>query len=244
MTAGTGTGIQAGQYGEGDAVIEVYLAAILAELPGPVRAREDILAELRGGLLDAAESYRGTGLGAAAATRAAVREFGEPGLVAAAFRPGLAAGQARRVAITLLATGPLVGLLWAGAATASHIGVRLTVPWRWAGAPPASAIVFPVAAVVFLIAVWAAGFTVAATGRASRWLPDRPGLAPGGAALAGLGAGAADLLMIILLGCELAAAPGTLAPVPITVAAAVSLLRLVLARRAGLRCLATRRALA
>lgn len=225
-------------------VIEAYLTTLSAELPGSAREREDILAELRGGLLDAAASYRRSGLGAVAAARAAVAEFGEPGVVSAAFRPGLAATQARRVAATLMVTGPLIGLLWSGAAIASHIGVRMALPWHWAGAPSALAVVFPVAVVAVLAAIWAAGFTVAATGRASRWLPVRPALPPAGAALAGLCAVVADVLMMILLCSALASDPGALAPVPVGVAAAASLSRLILARRASLRCLAARKALA
>src|SRR6266545_2704525 len=43
-------------------VIESYLAEIAGALPGPARARADIVAELRGGLLDAIDAYRSAGL--------------------------------------------------------------------------------------------------------------------------------------------------------------------------------------
>ena len=164
--------------------------------------------------------------------------------VAAAFRPGLALSQARRVALTLLATGPLIGLLWAATAVASHIGIRHAPPWQWAGAPPGSLIAFPLGAAAFVIAVWTALFTIAATGRATRWLPDRPRLAPGSAAIAGLGAAAADLTLFVLLASQLAAAPGALAPAPAAAAALASLTRLILAGRAARRCLTARTALA
>ena len=44
--------------------------------------------------------YRDAGLAAETPPGAAICEFGDPGQVAAAFRPGLALSQARRVALT------------------------------------------------------------------------------------------------------------------------------------------------
>jgi hypothetical protein len=178
-----------------------------------------------------------------AATATAIEEFGDPGLIAAAFGPGLALGQARRVALALLVTGPLVGLLWATAATASHIGSRQVPPWHWVGALPGSLMVFPLAAAI-AIAVWTALFTIAATGRATRWLPDRPRLAPGAAAVAGFGAAGADVALFVLLASQLTVAPGRLAAAPAAAAALASATRLFLAGRAACRCLATRAALA
>jgi hypothetical protein len=224
-------------------VIGAYLDEVAAALPGPPRARADIMAELRGGLLDAVGAHRSAGLAAATAAEAAISEFGEPRQVAAAFRPELTAAQARRLALTLVATGPPIGLMWAHAALASHIGIRHALPWQWAGAPPLSPAAFPLAAAAFLIAVWAALATVAATGRLTRWLPAGPRIAAATAATAGFGAAAADLAIVALLGSQLVAAPGTLAPAPVTAAAIASLTRLTLARRAARRCLAARAAL-
>jgi len=85
--------------------IKSYLAEIAAALPGPGRARAGVVAELRSGLLDAADAHRRAGLDPPAAARAAVAEFGHPAQVVAAFRPRISATQARHVAITLLATG-------------------------------------------------------------------------------------------------------------------------------------------
>jgi hypothetical protein len=48
-------------------LIESYLSQVTTALPGPARARADIVAELRGGLLDAADAHRRAGLGPAAA---------------------------------------------------------------------------------------------------------------------------------------------------------------------------------
>jgi hypothetical protein len=226
----------------GHQLVEDYLAEVGARLPGPGRERAGIIAELRGGLLDAVDAYRDGGLSAPDAAAAAIGEFGDPGRIAAAFGPGLALSQARRVALTLLVTGPLVGLLWGTAATASHIGSRHVPPWHWVGALPGSLMVFPLAAAI-AIAVWTALFTVAATGRATRWLPDRPRLAPGTAAVAGFGAAAADVALFVLLASQLTVAPGVLAAAPAAAAAAASATRLFLAGRAARRCLTTRAAL-
>jgi hypothetical protein len=224
--------------------IESYLAQVTTALPGPARARADIIAELRGGLLDAADAHRCAGLAPAAAAQAAVAEFGHPAQVAAAFRPVIAASQARHVAATLLVTGPLIGLAWAAAARASHIGVRDAPPWHWAGTPPAALLAFPLIAAVILITIWTALITLAATGRLTRWLPHRPRLAPTTAAIAGFGAATADVILLALLASQLATAPTRLAAAPITLATAASTTRLILARRAGQRCLASRASLA
>jgi hypothetical protein len=227
----------------GSQLMDGYLAEVAARLPGPARARAGIITELRAGLLDAADAHGGGGLPAAGAA-AAIREFGDPCQIADAFRPGLALSQARRVSLTLLATGPLIGLLWAATAIASHIGIRHAPPWQWAGAPPGSLVAFPLAAAAAVIAIWTALFTIAATGRATRWLPERPRLAPSTAAVAGLGAAAADVALFVLLASQLAAAPGALAPAPAAAAALASLTRLALAGRAARRCLAARAAIA
>jgi hypothetical protein len=155
----------------GSQLIDAYLGEVAAALPGPARVRNDIVAELRSGLFDAADAHGCAGLPPALAAEAAIREFGDPGQIAAGFRPELAARQARHLAFTLIATGPLIGLLWAAAARASHIGIRSAPPWHWAGVPPASPVVFPLAGAAFVITVWTALFTVAATGRLTRWLP-------------------------------------------------------------------------
>ena len=223
--------------------IDAYLRQVTAALPGPARASSDIVAELRSGLLDAADAHRRAGLPDAAAAAAATTEFGDPRQVAEAFRPELAARQARRVALTLIATGPPIGLLWAGAAAASHIAIRHAPPWDWAGTPPGSPAAFPLALAAVLITAWAALLTVAATGPLTRWLPGRPGLAATTAAISGSAAMAADMTIFALLASKLASTPGTLAPVPVTAAAIASLTRLTLARRATHRCMAARASL-
>jgi len=226
----------------GQHLVEEYLAAVEARLPASGRERADILDELRGGLLDTVDARRAAGLSGPDAATAAIGEFGDAGRIADAFGPGLALSQARRVARTLLVTGPVVGLLWGITATTSHIGSHHIPPWHWVGALPGSLMIFPLAAAI-AIAVWTALFTLAATGRAIRWLPDRPRLAPGTAALAGLSAAAADVALFGLLASQLTVAPGMLAAGPAAVAALASASRLFLAGRAARRCLITRAAL-
>jgi hypothetical protein len=109
--------------------------------------------------------------------------------------------------------------------------------------PPAALIAFPLIAVVILITVWTALITLAATGRLTRWLPHRPRLAPTTAAIAGFGAATTDVILLALLASQLATAPAKLAAALITLAAAASTTRLILARRAGRRCLASRASL-
>ena len=227
----------------GSTSIEAYLSQVATALPGPARARDDIIAELRSGLLDATDAYRAAGRSPGEAAVAATAEFGDPRQVAAAFRPELAACQARRLALTLIATGPLIGLLWATAATASHIAIHRALPWHWHGMPPATPIAVPLFGAVFLTFACAAAFTLAATGPLARWLPASHRIAPATAAIAGFAAAATDLAALILLASKLASAPASLAPAPVLAAVAVSLTRITLARRAARHCLTARAAL-
>jgi hypothetical protein len=221
--------------------IEPYLAAVTAGLPGPARSHAAIVAELRSGLMDATDAYRSAGLPPAQAAGAAVKDFGDPGQVADGFRAEIAAGQARRVSITLLAAGPVVGLLWIAATVASH-GAR---SWQWLDQSPALLRAGACLAVAVIAAQVAAVLLgVAATGRLTRWLPVRPRRAPTAAVVAGLGAAGVDVIVLSLLAEQVATAAWQLSPVPIAVAAAASLARMLLATRAACRCLAMRAALA
>jgi hypothetical protein len=223
--------------------IEGYLAEVAARLPGPARAQSGIVAELHSGLLDAADAHRSAGLPPAQATLAAIREFGDPAQVAAGFGGEIAASHARRAAGTLLATGPLVGLLWIAVAVASHLGIRLAPPWQWTGQSPGLRVGIDLVAVAAGVTAWAAILCIATTGRLTRWLPARPRRAPTAAAVAGFGAVSADGLGLALLAAQLATAPGKLSPVLAATAAAASLARLMLARRAARDCLAIRASL-
>jgi hypothetical protein len=223
--------------------VEGYLAEVTARLPGPARAHTGIVAELRSGLLDATDAHRSAGLPPAQAAQAAIREFGDPAQVAAGFRAGIAASQARRVAIILLVTGPLVGLLWIATAAASHLRIGLTLPWQWTGLSPGLGMGVYLVAAAAGVTAWGAMLSIATTGRLTRWLPARPRQAPTAAAVAGYGAVSADGLGLILLAAELATIPGKLSPLPAIAAAAASLARLLLARRAARHCLALRASL-
>jgi HAAS len=221
-------------------VIESYLAQVAAALPGAARARAAILAELRAGLLDAADGYHERGLTVLSAAEAAAEEFGDPATVAAALCPELAATQARRAAVTLLATVPLVVVVWTGAAFASHIGAHIAPPWQWAGAPSSWRIVLPLAGAALLVGVWMALVAIAATGQLTRWLPDRPRFAATAAAMAGFACVALDVILLLLLLHQLAGASGTLDTTPVAVAAIASTIRITVARRTARRCLSTR----
>jgi hypothetical protein len=229
---------------DGAATVEVYLAAIGGRLPGPGWAHAGILAELRSGLLDATDAHRAAGLPSAEAAAAAIGEFGDPVEVADAFRGEIAARQARAVAISLLAAGPLIGLLWFTAALTSHLGVRPSPPWQWQHLSVAARAAVHLFVVPIGVTAWAALFAIASTGRLSRWLSVGPRGAPTAAAVAGLAAACGDALGLALIAIQLATAGGQLAPLPVAAAAAASLTRLVLARRAAHRCLAIRASLA
>jgi hypothetical protein len=227
----------------GGPTVESYLAQVTVRLPGPARTHAEIMAELRSGLLDATDAHRSAGLPPAQAALAAVSEFGDPSQVADGFRAEIAARQARRVAVSLLAAGPLVGLLWITAALTSHLGMHLATPGHWPDLSPALRVGIDLVAVVIAAEAWAALLGVAATGRLTRWLPARPRRAPTAAVIAGFGAAGADMVMLSLLAGQLATAPGKLSPLPIALAAAASLARLTLATRAAYRCLTIRAAL-
>lgn len=219
-------------------ILEGYLATLAAQLGGPARTRQAILAELGDGLADATQAHHASGLTPAAAAQAAVAEFGQPPTVAAAFAPELAGAQARQTALGLIRSGPLVGGLWLAALVASN-----AAPWRhgltgvW--------LALPAVGVAVAVAALATLLVVAATGRASRWLPlpTRPTLAPAAAAAVGTAVIVADLMVLGMLTGQALAHPGTIAWIPAGFAAVVSVARLVLASRAARRSLAARAAL-
>jgi hypothetical protein len=222
-----------------DAVAD-YLAAVAAQLTGPPAARVAVTDELRDGLLEALDTHQGHGCSQAEATAAAIAEFGDPATIAAAFGPELAAVQARRVALGLLVTGPLVGLTWITAAA-----VNALPPWRHQLTGPWLAL--PLVGLALAVAGPALGLTVAATGRIGRRLGGefgrRVAFPTTAAAVAGLAAVLADLTLLAMLGGQAFASPGSLVWAPVIVAAGASLTRVLLAGRAARRCLATRASL-
>ena len=221
-----------------DAVAD-YLAAVTTQLPGPPSVRAAVTDELRDGLLEALETHQARGCSQAEATAAAIAEFGDPRMVAAAFGPELGAVQARRVAVGLLVTGPLVGLTWIAAVAANGLP-----PWRHQLIGPWLAL--PLVGLALAVAGPALGLTVAATGRLGRRLSrvvHRATLPPTAAAVAALAAVVADLTLLGIITGHALTSPGSNVWPPVVLAASASLTRVTLAGRAARRCLATRAAL-
>jgi hypothetical protein len=221
-------------------IVRGWLDALADLLPGPSGARQAVLAELHDGLLEAVDAHRDRGLGPAPAAHAAVAEFGDPQTVARALAVDLAAAQARRTVTAMLPTGPLLGVLWLLALLASHRVALPIPPWHAHGPWR----LFPLLVAALAVGVPAAMLAMAATGRPSRWLPDRPSLAPTAAATAGIAGVAIDLTLLGMLTAQAILAPAQLAWAPVSLAALASLTRLALCARAAQRCLAVRARLA
>ena len=96
-------------------LIAAYRDELLARLPS------HLAEEVSGGLADAQEKYLDQGLHPDQAARAAIAEFGSPGVVVEAFRR---ASPVWSVVRALIVTGPVVGGLWAAALITSHA-------WQW-----------------------------------------------------------------------------------------------------------------
>jgi hypothetical protein len=222
-------------------VLDDYLEVLADRLPGPAGARRAILGELGDGLVDATRARLAGGASPAQAATAAVNEFGDPATVAHAFAPELAATRARRIALALIATGPLVGSLWLGLLAASGPAViTVAPPWRWpitqvGGWPARLLLAVTVASVV------TAWLTVAATGQLTRWLPTLPGLPAVTAGAAAAGASLVDATLLLVLATGALPTPGA-APwrLVVVLAALASLVRCTLATRAARRCLTIR----
>jgi hypothetical protein len=213
--------------------IEAYLGRVAAALSGPARPRADIIAELRGVLLDSVDAYTAAGMPPMKAVRSAIDELGEPDDVAASYRPELTVKQARKLAVVLVIVGGLIGGLWAHAAQMSDKAVHGAPLWHLLGAPPV-----PIAAAAFLLTLTTGLMTIGATGRLTRWTSDRPRTAAITAAVGGIGSAATDLVILAILAVQVVARPHSLSPLPVTVAALASSARFVFARRAAHRCMA------
>jgi hypothetical protein len=190
-------------------LIRHQLDQLRARLPA------DVVEELTDGLTETYEGHLARGLDPAAAADAAVAEFGDQAQITAAFvqqAPG------RRVARTLLATGPVLAACWGPTLGMGHA-------WSWPLARGAG--------VVFGLALLAtvATLVVAATSRHS-YRRTR---------LAVPAAGALVLLDVAVLGVVLAVLPvAAPAPVwPMGIAVTASLARIWLTVRSLRRMLAT-----
>src|SRR5947209_7462972 len=160
--------------------LDVLLLAALEDGPRHGYAVKEALREGSGGRFDlptgtvypALHRLEDAGLVAGTAARSAVREFGAPDLVVAAF---VRQSAGRRTARALMFTGPLVGLCWAATLAAGHA-------WRWPVPVPVR-----IATAAMLLTVIAA-LALAATART--WRRTRI------AALAGLGLVALDATLV------------------------------------------------
>lgn len=142
-------------------VVDGYLAELSGLLRGPLGRRRRIVAELRDGLLDAAEVRVADGMPAEQAEKEAVAAFGSPRLVAAAFAGELATAYARRTIAAYVFTGPLVGIWW----------LLLLQPHPWRTGLVALLVAIPVLPLL-VFAIATAATTLATTGRLMRWLPE------------------------------------------------------------------------
>lgn len=163
------------------AVIDGYLDQLAARLPGYAPIDAKVAAELRDDLLDATLAWLSRSPDQVAAARAAVAEFGDPTTVAESLRPELASRVVRRLGLTLLVTGPLVGSCWVLALVLGDAAP----PWH----------LLPVlAAPLLLIGAPAVVLTVVSTGRLARWISPSAAAASGTVATVTAAAGDAVLL--------------------------------------------------
>ncbi|WP_248963309.1 hypothetical protein [Sphaerisporangium perillae] len=96
-------------------LIAQHLRALACRLP------PQAVEEIADGLHETFEKYLAISGDPERAARAAIGEFGEVGLITAAF---FRESPWRRAALTLLATGPLVGAAWGATLVAAHA-------WTW-----------------------------------------------------------------------------------------------------------------
>jgi hypothetical protein len=212
--------------------IDSWLLAIGARLPGPARPRQEILAELRDGLVEVADANQRRGLTRDQAVQLAVRQFGDPSTLAAAFWPEMAAARARQVVLGLFVTGPIVAALWVSAARSRGSGSESGL---------FDSGLTHLAAVLLITATIACGiWAIVATGRITRWPHIAPQMALLGAAAMGGIAVVADLALLSMLSAPLASSPGYIHQVALGTAMLASGIRLILTSRASRACLAMR----
>jgi hypothetical protein len=143
--------------------VDAYLLELGRHLRGPRPTRRDLLAEARGGLVDATEAYERRGLSTADAERRALAEFGEVADVAPGYQAELAVAQSRRTALTILVIFIAQCFLWddtGGVARGVEYGWMIDTV-KWSGG------------VAMLVALAA----YVGTSRGVRYLGVRPGLA-------------------------------------------------------------------
>lgn len=95
--------------------IDRYVAELNGVLRGDRRAKAELLAEMRDGLVDATEAYQGCGLGRQAAEQRAVSDFGAVSEVADECQKELALAQGRRTALLTCAVLAVQSIVWGSA---------------------------------------------------------------------------------------------------------------------------------
>ncbi|MBC6463886.1 hypothetical protein, partial [Actinomadura sp. HBU206391] len=156
--------------------------------------------------------------------------------VSAAIRTELAGETARRIAVALAVTGPLLGLCWIANAWANALPPwqhHLTGPWLG----------LPLLGLAFLIAMPSLLVTLAGTGRLSRWMSLPPGASLTTAATAAIAAAIADVTLLTMFTTHALTGSGDLHWVPVALAVMASLARMTFAARAARHCLGSRAAL-
>jgi hypothetical protein len=96
----------------GAGVIDDYVTALDRRLRGPDHVKDDLLAEARDSLDDAAAAHRGRGLDDEAAQRRAVAEFGPVAAVARDYQGLLGLAHGARTLRTLVLALPLAHVMW------------------------------------------------------------------------------------------------------------------------------------
>lgn len=207
-------------------LITRYLDELAERLPRTGRAA--LVAEIAGGLEDAVEHHRSTGLSEVDAQRAAIEEFGAPEAIADEYTPVAATTQAHRYGLAFMTTGPLIGGLWVTA-------IALT-----AELPAFTRIIGALLLALVLVAAPCAVFSVVAT---SGPLRIRVRSVVTVVSVTACTAIIVDFTAIAVLTTLLATTSGV-ALVPAVIAAVASATRLVLAARGALALRGTRAALA
>jgi hypothetical protein len=204
-------------------ILATWLDQVGAALAGPARLRARIVAELDDGVHSAAEQHLTTGADPLDAARAAVAELGDPHTVAASFHGELTAHLARRTGTALVASGPLLGIVWLAA----------LVPPLWPPRPAELLGAHPLYLVVLAVAVPAALAAITLTGPLGHRLAHHPAHAARAATHAATACAIGDALLLTTLAHTALATPTALSWPTALLAAAVSAARLVLALRAA-----------
>jgi hypothetical protein len=215
----------AGDEVEAHRLIEDYLA----ELRAAGRMAADDGDEVADGVWETLESHRRRGLSPAEAARAALAEFGSVETVAPAFWLETRRVDTHRLGRRLLATGPLVGVLWLTAmllSAAPPLHGQLPGPWMLVLIVAAAAVVGAPSAAVAV-----------AASRPWRRLPLPSALARPAATVASGAAVAGDVTILAVVAAHVLLLNGHLSWPAVLVAAAASLVRAVLAGRVVARAI-------